>query len=50
MEKSNYYLSNEGIYDVSTDENIVIFVLDAFDDAYFQEIIEKEPQKYQENI
>lgn len=48
MEKSNYYLSNEGIYDVSTDENIVIFVLDAFDDAYFQEIIEKEPQKYQE--
>lgn len=48
MEKSNYYLSNEGIYDVSADENIVIFVLDAFDDAYFQEIIKQEPQKYQE--
>ena len=48
MEKSNYYLSNEGIYDVSANENIVIFVLDAFDDAYFQEIVEKEPQKYQE--
>ncbi len=46
MEKSDYYLSNEGIYEVSTNENIIIFVLDAFDDSYFQEIIESETEKY----
>lgn len=46
--KSDYYLSNEGIYDVSSEENIIIFVLDAFDNAYFQEILEEDAEKYQE--
>ncbi len=46
IEKSEYYLSNERIYEVSAKENIIIFVLDTFDDMYFQEIIEKEPEKY----
>ena len=41
MEKSNYYLSDEGIYEVSSEDNIIIFVLDAFDDAYFQEILQE---------
>ena len=45
-EKSNYYLSNEGIYEVSSEENVIVFVLDAFDDAYFQEILQEEPEKY----
>lgn len=46
-EKSNYYLTDEGIYEVSSEENIIVFVLDAFDDAYFQEILQEEPERYQ---
>lgn len=45
-EKSNYYLSNEGIYEVSSEENVIILVLDAFDDIYFQEILQEDPEKY----
>lgn len=45
-EKSDYYLTNEGIYEVSAEENVIIFVLDAFDDAYFQEILQEEPERY----
>lgn len=47
FEKSDYYLSDEGIYEVSSKENILLFVLDAFDDVYFQEILNEEPEKYQ---
>ena len=46
-EKSDYYLSDEGIYEVSSEDNIIIFVLDTFDDAYYQEIYDEDPQKYQ---
>lgn len=46
IEKSNYYLSNEGMYEVSSNENIIVFVLDSFDDMLFQEILETEPEKY----
>lgn len=48
FEKSGYYLTNEGLYEVSSKENILIFVLDAFDDDYFQELLEEEPEKYKE--
>lgn len=48
MEKSDYYLSDEGIYEVSSENNIIIFVLDAFDDAYFQEILQEDYAKYQD--
>lgn len=48
IEKSKYYLSDEGLYEVSSNENIFIFVLDAFDDAFFQELLKEEPKKYQE--
>ena len=50
LEKSNYYLSDEGIYEVSSDENIIIFVLDAFDDSYFQEILQEDYDKYRETF
>lgn len=46
VEKSNYYLSDEGLLEVSAEENVIIFVLDAFDDAYFQEILHEEPERY----
>ncbi len=45
-EKSEYYLSSEDMYTVSNNRNIIIFVLDAFDDAYFQEIYNENPEKY----
>lgn len=45
MEKSGYYLSDEGIYEVSSKENIIIFILDEFDDVYFQEFLKEEPEK-----
>lgn len=45
-EKSDYYLSSEGMYEVSSDENIIVFVLDAFDDAYFQAVYEEDPEMY----
>ena len=48
MQKSNYYLSNEGLFEVSSEENVIIFILDAFDDAYFQEILQEEPEKYKD--
>lgn len=47
-EQSEYYLSNTGIYDISANENIIIFVLDAFDEVYLQEILQNEPEKYAE--
>lgn len=47
-EKSTYYLSDEGIYEVSEKDNIIIFVLDTFDDAYYQEIYNENPEKYQD--
>ena len=47
-EKSAYYLSDEGIYEVSEKDNIIIFVLDTFDDAYYQEIYNENPEKYQD--
>ena len=46
QEKSDYYLSTEGMYEVSANENIIIFVLDAFDDAYFQDIYDDDHKKY----
>ena len=46
-EKTNDYLSVSDMYKVSADENIIIFVLDAFDDAYFQDIYKENPEKYQ---
>lgn len=45
-EKSNYYLTNDGIYEVSSEENIIVFVLDGFEDVYFQEMLKEEPEKY----
>lgn len=33
--KSNYYFSAEGMFELSNDENIVVFVLDSYDNLYF---------------
>lgn len=40
----SYYVSDKGIYELSTDENIVVFLLDMFDDRYFKELLKAEPE------
>ena len=47
-EKSTYYLSTDGEFELSQDHNIVVFVLDSFEETYFQQILAKEPKKYEE--
>lgn len=42
--KNTYtFLSDEGLYKVGKDENVIIFCLDMFDDDYFKAIYENEP-------
>lgn len=50
QEKSGSYLSSDGLLDLGKEDNIIIFVLDAFDDTYFQEVLKQEPEKYQETF
>lgn len=37
------YLSDRGLYDVSSDSNVIVFILDTFDQEYFREILETDP-------
>lgn len=47
-EKSEYYLSTDGEFELSKGHNIVIFVLDTFEETYFQQILAEESEKYEE--
>lgn len=38
------FLSDEGLYSVATDENVIVFCLDMYDDTYFEKIIADEPE------
>lgn len=42
------YASNEGLYEVGEGSNIIVFILDMYDDAYFKEILESEPELKEE--
>lgn len=37
------YLSSEGLYEVSEEQNVVIFILDTFDQKFFQEVYAADP-------
>jgi len=37
------YLSDENVYSVSAEKNVVVFVLDAFDQEYLEEILSRKP-------
>lgn len=41
---SNSYISEKGLYEVSEEENVVIFVLDSFDSEYIDEIYNSSPE------
>lgn len=38
------FLSDKDLYKVASDENIIVFLLDMFDDTYFKQIMEEEPE------
>lgn len=38
------FMSEEALFEVSTDENIIVFLMDAFDDSYMKDILEKDPE------
>lgn len=41
---SNSYLSEEGIFELSDDENVLVFLVDRLDGRYIQEIMEDDPE------
>lgn len=40
---SNIYLSKKNLYTVSTEKNVIVFVLDTFDQEYLEEILDVNP-------
>lgn len=42
--KGNYYLSTEKMFELSSKNNIVVFVLDSFDTELFQKLLNKYPK------
>lgn len=42
------YVSAKDIYEVSEQENVIVFLMDMFDDRYFKELLEQEPQLTEE--
>lgn len=39
-----WYVSDKNLYEVSSSDNVVVFLLDMYDDRYFKEILEMEPE------
>lgn len=37
-------VTDKGLYEVGSDSNIIVFILDMFDDSYFKEILDTEPE------
>lgn len=45
-EDEEYYLSAENLYSIGEGENIIILLLDAFDEEYIEEIFDENPDEY----
>jgi len=41
--KGSAYFSTNGLYEMAAEENIIVFVLDKYDEKYMQEVLAKEP-------
>lgn len=48
-EQKDVQVTTEGMFDLANGENTVVFVLDTYDERYFQELLEKYPE-YQEKL
>lgn len=42
--KADYFLSEDGIYNIGKEKNVVCFVLDTYDQQYFEKACEQEPE------
>lgn len=42
-ENRGYFDSDKALYEVGSEDNVIIFMLDMFDDSYFKEILKTEP-------
>ena len=40
---TDVFLSDKGLYEISTEENVVIFILDTFDKRFFEEVYQETP-------
>lgn len=48
-EQRDIQVTTEGMYDLASDENTIVFLLDTYDERYFRDFIEKHPE-YQEKL
>lgn len=46
--KYEMVVSDKGLYETGSDSNIIVFILDMYDDSYFKEILKLEPEIKQE--
>lgn len=44
VKKADYYLSSDGLYNIGERKNVVYFVLDSYDQQYFERVCEQEPE------
>ena len=44
VKKADYYLSSDGLYDVGGGKNVVYFVLDSYDQQFFEKVCNQEPE------
>ncbi len=41
---SESYLSSKGLYEVADEQNVIVFILDTFDQKFFEDIYEEDPE------
>ncbi|MCI8348237.1 MAG: membrane protein insertase YidC [Firmicutes bacterium] len=44
IEKNNYSMTKDGMYTISHKDNTIVFVLDTFDEKYYDDLLEKHPE------
>jgi hypothetical protein len=43
LDKEDFYLTNENQFVLSNDQNVIVFIIDTFDNTVFQKVFEDEP-------
>ena len=46
-DNDRYYLSNDGMFEVSAEQNVIVFLLDAFDAEYMDHILKDSPEFFE---
>ena len=42
-QKTSAFVSDQGLYELGSEDNVVVFILDMYDDNYFKEILKMDP-------